>query len=67
MYNILTTTSRETLKNIKDQLAEQEPAALHSMMLQKEEKEAAKAKYSSRKVKETALCPPTCSGMNVIG
>lgn len=61
MYNILTTTSRETLKNIKDQLAEQEPAALHSMMLQKEEKEAAKAKYSSRKVKETALCPPTCS------
>lgn len=63
LYETLTTTPREVLKGIRKELAEKEPEALHTMLLEKEDKETAKNKYKQRKAKETVLCPPTCSGI----
>lgn len=63
LYETLTTTPREVLKGIREELAEEEPEALHTMLLEKEDKETAKNKYKERKAKETVLCPPTCSGI----
>ena len=59
----MTGTPREELNRIRDELAEERPDALHTMLPEKEDKEAAKTKYKQRKEKETVLCPPTCSGM----
>ncbi|XP_078384210.1 uncharacterized protein LOC144666703 [Oculina patagonica] len=61
LYETMTTTPREVLNGIRDELAEEEPEALHTMLVEKEDKETAKDKYKQRKAKETVLCPPTCS------
>ena len=67
MYNTLTRTLREKLECIRDELAEEKPEALHTMLPDKEDKEVAKNKYCQRKAKETVLCPPTYSDIeNVI-
>jgi len=59
----LTTTPREVLKGIRDELAEEEPEALHTMLLEKEDKETAKKQIQRKKSKETVLCPPICPGI----
>lgn len=54
------------MNRIQDELAEETPEALHTMLPDKEDKEAAKNNYHQRKAKETVLCPPTCSGIENI-
>ncbi|XP_068759957.1 uncharacterized protein [Montipora capricornis] len=61
LYATLIRTPREVLNRIQDELAEETPEALHTMLPDKEDKEAAKNNYHQRKAKETVLCPPTCS------
>ena len=65
IYLTLTTTPREDLNLLVEELKEQVPDALHSM-LEKESKEEAILKYQQRKEKETVICPPTCAGCELI-
>lgn len=64
LFETLTTTPRGELDVIREELKELQPAALHSLLSEKEDKEAAKTKYNQRKARETVICPPTCSGIN---
>ncbi|KAL9977167.1 hypothetical protein ACROYT_G014545 [Oculina patagonica] len=63
LYETMTTTPREVLNGIREELAEEEPEALHNMLVEKEDKGTATSKYKQRKAKETVLCPSTCSGI----
>ena len=62
IYETLVSSSRETLKAMEEELDRETPQALHSMLKNKENKEEAIEKFHSRKQKETAICPATCSG-----
>ena len=61
IYLTLTSTPREDLNLLVEELKAQVPDALHSM-LEKESKEEAIQKYQERKEKGTVICPPTCTG-----
>ena len=63
IYDTLTTTPREELKSLAEDLKEEVPAPLHTMLVEKESKEEAITKYRQRKEKETVICPPTCTGI----
>ena len=54
IYQTMITTPRQELK-------QQVPEPMHSM-LEKESREDAIQKHKSRKLKETVICPPTCTG-----
>lgn len=62
IYNTLMTTPREELKALENELKQEVPAPLHSM-LEKENKDEAILKHQARKQKETVICPPTCTGI----
>ena len=67
IYDTLTTTPKEELKSLAEDLKEEVPAApLHTMLVEKESKEEAITKYRQRKEKETVICPPTCTGIIII-
>ena len=59
-YVALTTTPKEELKSLAEDLKEEVPAPLHTMLVEKESKEEAITKHKQRKEKETVICPPTC-------
>jgi len=61
-YNTLVTAPTTQLKALENELKEEVPAPLHSM-LEKEGKEDAILKLQARKQKETVICPPTCTGI----
>ena len=63
IFKTLMTTSRDTLKLVADELKQDVPAPLHSM-LEKESREEAVNKHQARKQKETVIVPPTCTGMS---
>lgn len=62
IFKTLMTTSRDTLRLVADELKQDVPAPLHSM-LEKESREDAVKKHQARKQKETVIVPPTCTGM----
>lgn len=62
LFNTLINTQREELQALADELKENVPQPLHTMLPEKENPEAAKAKYLLRKQKVTEICPPTCTG-----
>lgn len=55
------TTPRAALKVLEDELQQEVPAPLHSM-LQKESRDEAVLKHKARKQMETVIYPPTCTG-----
>ena len=55
------TTSRQDLKLLEEELKQDVPEPVHSM-LEKETKEEAIEKHKARKLKETVICPLTCTG-----
>ena len=57
------TTSQDTLRLVAEELKQDVPAPLHSM-LEKENREEAVNKHQARKRKETVIIPPTCTGMS---
>jgi len=57
---LLLSTSRENLGEVAQELTQQVPDPMHSM-LEKESKEEAIQKHKERK-EETAIYPPTCTG-----
>lgn len=57
------TTPRDTLRLVADELKQDVPAPLHSM-LERESREEAVNKHLARKQKETVIVPPTCTGMS---
>ena len=63
IYEILTTTPKEELKSLAEELKQDVPDPLHTMLVEKESKEEAITKYRQRKEKETVICPPTCTGI----
>ena len=63
IYETLTTTPKEELKSLAEKLKQDVPDSLHTMLVEKEIKEEAIAKYRQRKEKETVICPPTCTGI----
>lgn len=63
IFETLMTTSRDTLKLLADELKQDFPAPLHSM-LEKETREEAVNKHQARKQKETVIVPPTCTGIS---
>lgn len=65
IFETLVASSRQDLKRIEEELNEQTPEALHTL-LDKEDRTEAIQKYNSRKTKETVICPPTCSGKNKV-
>ena len=62
IYNTLMTAPRAQLKALENELKQEVPAPLHSM-LEKESKEDAILKHQFRKQKQTVVCPPTCTGI----
>ena len=56
----LLTTPRQDLKLLKEELKENVPEPLHSML--EETKEEAIEKHKTRKQKETVICGPTYTG-----
>lgn len=66
IYDTLTTTPKEELQSLAEDLKEEVPAPLHTMLVEKESKEEAITKYRQRKEKETVICPPTCTGIIII-
>ena len=62
IYNTLMTAPRAELKALENELKQEVPAPMHSM-LEKESKEDAILKHQARKQKETVICPPTCTGI----
>ena len=62
IYNTLMTAPRAQLKALENELKQEVPALLHSM-LEKESKEDAILKHQVRKQKQTVVCPPTCTGI----
>ena len=54
-------TPRQELKQLEEELKQQVPEPMHSM-LEKEAREDAIQKHKSRKLKETVIVPPTCTG-----
>ena len=54
-------TPRQELKQLEEELKQQVPEPMHSM-LEKESREDAIQKHKSRKLKETVIVPPTCTG-----
>ncbi|KAK2567632.1 hypothetical protein P5673_008484 [Acropora cervicornis] len=60
IYQTMITTPRQELKQLAEELKQQVPEPMHSM-LEKESREDAIQKYKSRKLKETVICPPTCT------
>lgn len=60
IYNTLMTAPRAELKALENELKQEVPAPMHSM-LEKESKEDAILKHQARKQKETVICPPTCT------
>ena len=61
MKHWLTHTPRDELKLLEEELKQNVPEPLHSM-LEKETKEEAIEKHKTRKQKETVICGPTCTG-----
>ena len=61
IYQTMITTPRQELKQLAEELLQQVPEPMHSM-LEKESREDAIQKHKSRKMKETVICPPTCTG-----
>lgn len=61
IYETLVTTPRQELKLLEEELKQNVPEPLHSM-LEKETKEEAIEKHKARKQKETVICGPTCTG-----
>jgi len=61
IYDTLTTSPKEELKSLAEDLKEEVPAPLHTMLVEKESKEEAITKYRQRKEKEAVICPPTCT------
>ena len=63
IYETSTTTPRAELKMLAEELKMEVPEPVHTMLTDKETKEAdAVAKYKKRKEMETVICPPTCTG-----
>ena len=65
IYETLTTTPKAELKSLAEVLKQEVPDPLHTMLVEKESREEAIAKYRQRKEKETVICPPTCTGIKV--
>ena len=59
-------TPRTKLKCIEEELNNGVPDSLQSAFTDKESKEEAKEKHKSKKKKEIVICPPTCSGREII-
>ena len=58
--SLKSTRPRQELKQLEEELKQQVPEPMHSM-LEKESREDAIQKHKSRKLKETVV-PPTCTG-----
>lgn len=65
IYQTLTTTPRAELKLLVEDLKQEVPQPLHTMLVDKESREEAITKYKQRKELETVICPPTCTGAAV--
>ena len=61
IYDILTKTPRAELKLLEEELKEEVPDPINTM-LDRESREDAISKYQTRKEKTTVLCPPACPG-----
>lgn len=64
IFETLTTTSKADPQSMAEELKDEVPEPLHTMLAEKEIREEAIAKYRQRKEKVTTICPPTCSGMS---
>ena len=64
IFETLTTTPKVDLKSMAEELKQEVPEPLQTMLAKKESREGAIAKYRQGKEKVTAMCPPTCSGMS---
>lgn len=60
IYQTMIKTPRQELKQLVEELKQQVPEPMHSM-LEKESREDAIQKHKSRKLKETVIVPPTCT------
>ena len=63
IFETLMTTPRDTRRLVADELKQDVPSPLHSI-LKKESREEAVNKYQARKQKETVIVPPTCTGVS---
>ena len=65
IYETITTTPRAELRVLAEELKREVLEPVHTMLVDKETKEDAVAKYKKRKEMETVICPPTCTGITM--
>ena len=65
IYETITTTPRAELRVLAEELKREVPEPVHTMLVDKETKEDAVAKYKKRKEMETVICPPTCTDITM--
>jgi hypothetical protein len=66
IYQTLTTSPRAELKLLEEELKQEVPEPVHTMLAEKEDRGEAISKYKRRKEMETVICPPTCPGINFL-
>ena len=54
------------MKLLEEELKQEVPEPVHTMLAEKEERGEAISKYKRRKEMETVICPPTCPGINIL-
>lgn len=59
-------TPKADLKSLANELKQDIPDDLHTMLDEKESKEEAKSKYEARKKMRTTICAPTCTGITSV-
>ena len=62
-FETMITTPTATLKSMSDELKKETPPPLHTM-LEKENRENAIEKHTTRKLKKTTIVPLTCTGIH---
>jgi hypothetical protein len=62
IYEELITTPREELEKIEQELKEENPGPLHSMLPERQPRQEAIDLFRARERKLNFDCPPTCTG-----
>lgn len=62
LFETLNKTPRQKLKEIEEELDNETPEPLHSMLQKTRQNRSCKEIQTQKKNKETAYCPPTCTG-----
>ena len=65
LYHVLISTPQEHIKNVAQELENNKPAPMHTMLENKVSRSEAVSVFEARKAKITEDCPATCTGIYI--